>query len=74
MSGVGAVKLTGQQIVDYVHNKCSAYFVNDVQGKEIGFAKLAKQDPGRARQNSQARAGTNFTKPRTSLICYFRAL
>ena len=32
------------------------------------FAKLAKQDPDRARQNSQARAGTNFTKPRTSLI------
>ena len=38
------------------------------QDSEIKFAKLAEQDPGRARQNSQARAGTNFTKPHTSLI------
>ena len=29
---------------------------------------LAKQDPGRARQISQAWTGRNFTKPRTSLL------
>ena len=35
------------------------------------LVKLAKQDPGRAKPNSQATAGTNFTKPRTS---HFRGL
>ena len=32
------------------------------------YANLAKQDPGRARQNRQARAETNFSQPRTSLL------
>ena len=32
------------------------------------FANLAKQDPGRARQKSQARAGTNFSQPRTNSL------
>ena len=40
----------------------------DVQGSEIRYADSTKQVPIRARQNRQARAGTNFTKPRTSLF------
>ena len=39
-----------------------------VQGSEIRYADSTKQVPIRARQNRQARAGTNFTKPRTSLF------
>ena len=39
-----------------------------VQGSEIRYADSTKQVPSRARQNRQARAGTNFTKPRTSLF------
>ena len=40
----------------------------EVQRARKGFVNLAKQDPGWAKQNSQATAGTNFTKPRTSHI------
>ena len=40
----------------------------EVQGPEIRYADSTKQFPSRARQNRQARAGTNFTKPRTSLF------
>ena len=32
------------------------------------YANLAKQDPGRAKQSRRARAGTNFSQPRTNLI------
>ena len=32
------------------------------------FVNLAKQDPGRARQNSVAAARKNFSQPRTSLL------
>ena len=39
---------------------------SQVQRSRKRFVNLAKQDPGRAKQNSQATAGTNFTKPRTS--------
>ena len=39
-----------------------------IQGSEIRYADSTKQVPIRARQNRQARAGTNFTKPRTSLF------
>ena len=31
-------------------------------------ANLTKQDPGRARQKSQARAGINFSQPRTNFL------
>ena len=39
-----------------------------IQGSEIRYADSTKQVPSRARQNRQARAGTNFTKPHTSLF------
>ena len=32
------------------------------------YVNLAKQDPGMARQSSQARPGTKFSQPRTSLF------
>ena len=32
-------------------------------------ANIAKQDPGRARQKSHARAGRTFSQPRTILFC-----
>ena len=54
-----------------------SFIMWSIQGSEIRFAKHAKQDQGRARQNSQARGGTNFTKPPTSLIselCIFQTL
>ena len=38
-----------------------------LQGPEWRFADFVKQQPGRARQNSQARAGRNFSQPRTNL-------
>ena len=44
---------------------------SQVQRSRKRFVNLAKQDPGRAKQNSQATAGTNFTKPCTS---HFRGL
>ena len=34
-----------------------------VQRSTLFCANIVKKDPGRARQNSQATAGTNFTKP-----------
>ena len=39
-----------------------------LQGSEIRYADSAKQVPSGARQNRQARAGINFTKPCTSLF------
>ena len=39
-----------------------------VQRPTKNCANLAKQDPSRARQKSQARAGTNFSHPRTSIL------
>ena len=36
-----------------------------IQSWEKVFANLAKQHPGRARQKSEARAGRNFSQPRT---------
>ena len=39
-----------------------------VQGSEIRYADSTKQVPSRASKNRQARAGTNFSKPRTSLF------
>ena len=47
-----------------------------VQRSAKKFVNLAKQDPVRARQNREARAGTNFSQPRTSLSadlcsCFF---
>ena len=47
-------------------NLGSISWYNSVQRARKRFVNLAKQDPGRAKQNSQATAGTNFTKPRTS--------
>ena len=39
-----------------------------IQRTRKRFVNLAKQDPGRARQKSEARAGRNFSQPRTSLF------
>ena len=36
---------------------------NSIQRSPLFFANISKKDPGRARQNSLATAGTNFTKP-----------
>ena len=46
-------------------------YLNTLQRARKRFVNLAKQDPGRSKQNSQETAGTNFTKPRTS---HFRGL
>ena len=43
-----------------------AYFSHGaIQRWDLFFANLVKQDPGRARPNSWARAGWHFTQPRT---------
>ena len=34
-----------------------------IQRSPLFFANIVKKDPGRAKQNSLATAGTNFTKP-----------
>ena len=41
---------------------------NGVQTSGKRYANLAKQDPGRARQNRQATEGTNFLQPRTRIL------
>ena len=38
-----------------------------ILGPNLMFAKHVRQDPGRAWQNTLARAGTNFTKPHTRI-------
>ena len=38
-----------------------------VQRWDLIFVDLVKQDPGRARWNSEARAGRNFTQPHTKI-------
>ena len=42
-----------------IHSYCGAL----VQRSPLFCANIVKKDPGRARQNSLATAGTNFTKP-----------
>ena len=37
--------------------------IDHIQGSPLFCANIVKKDPGRARQNSLATAGTNFTKP-----------
>ena len=51
-----------------VVNVTSSMSSISIQGSEIRYADSTKQVPSRARQNRQARAGINFTKPRTSLF------
>ena len=58
------------QNTDYVN----AYFIvhrlnlDIVQRSAITYANVAKQDPGRGKQNWSARAGTNFSQLRSSLL------
>ena len=42
--------------------------LSGVQGTRKKYVFFAKQDPGRVRQNSQARAGRNFSQPRTNIF------
>ena len=47
-----------------------------VQRSAKKYANFAKVDPGKARQRIEARAGTNFSQPRTSFLadlCTFGA-
>ena len=41
---------------------------NDVQRGTKRYVNRAKQDPGNARQSSEARARTKFSQPRTNLF------